>query len=64
MFAYDNVSGILTFTAPNPGIEVNDFVTLRDLNFSVGVSTTLIPDGTLGYDFKVISGSEIRSQLM
>ena len=60
--AYDNVSGILTFTAPNPGIEVNDFVTLRDLNFScdssyAGLTTTVFPDGTLGYDFKVISGS-------
>ena len=32
-------------------------MTLRDINFPVGVTTISIPDGRLGYDFKVISGS-------
>jgi hypothetical protein len=59
--SYDNNSGIITFTAPGANLNVNDFVTLRDLEFScdssyVGLTTTIFPDGTNGYDFKVISG--------
>jgi len=60
--SYNNVSGILTFTAPGAYLKTNDVVTLRNLEFScdssyAGLTTTIFPDGTNGYDFRVIAGA-------
>jgi hypothetical protein len=60
--SYNNVSGILTFTAPGVNLKANDVVTLRNLEFScdssyAGLTTTIFPDGTNGYDFRVIAGA-------
>ena len=60
--SYDNVSGIITFTSPGAKLNVNDFVTLRDLIFScdsgagIGTTTQEFPSGKNGYDFKVLTG--------
>jgi len=60
--SYDNVSGIITFTSPGAKLNVNDFVTLRDLIFScdsgagTGTTTQEFPSGKNGYDFKVLTG--------
>lgn len=59
---YNNVSGILTFTAPGVNLKTNDVVTLRNLEFScdssyAGLTTTIFPDGTNGYEFRVIGGA-------
>ena len=60
--SYNNVSGILTFTAPGVNLKASDVVTLRNLEFScdssyAGLTTTIFPDGTNGYDFRVIAGA-------
>jgi hypothetical protein len=61
--SYDNVSGIITFTSPGAKLNVNDFVTLRDLIFScdsgagIGTTTQEFPSGKNGYDFKVLTGA-------
>ena len=51
--SYDNVSGIITFTAPGANLKVNDFVTLRDLDFkclkaNVGTPSTATYDPATG----------------
>jgi len=55
--AYDNTTGVTTITAPGAYVRVGDFVTLRDIEFTCpggsGITTTLFPDGTNGYNFKV-----------
>jgi len=54
---YDNTTGVTTITAPGAYVRVGDFVTLRDIEFTCpggsGITTTLFPDGTNGYNFKV-----------
>ena len=57
--SYDNVTGFLTVDlAQNHGREVGDFVTLENLEFSCvnsGITTTIFPDGTQGFDYEVLS---------
>ena len=54
---YDNTTGVTTITAPGAYVRLGDFVTLRDINFTCpggsGITTTVFPDGTNGYSFKV-----------
>ena len=54
---YDNTTGVTTITAPGAFVREGDFVTLRDIEFTCpggsGITTTLFPDGTNGYNFKV-----------
>jgi len=54
---YDNVTGVTTITAPGAYVRAGDFVTLRDIEFTCpggsGITTTIFPDGTNGYNFKV-----------
>ena len=54
---YDNTTGVTTITAPGAYVRSGDFVTLRDINFTCpggsGITTTVFPDGTNGYSFKV-----------
>jgi hypothetical protein len=40
---YDNVSGIITFTSPGAKLKVNDFITLRDLDFKCPKSNVGTP---------------------
>jgi len=53
----DNTTGVTTITAPGAFVREGDFVTLRDIEFTCpggsGITTTLFPDGTNGYNFKV-----------
>ena len=52
---YDNISGIVTiFTLDPHGSNIGDRVVLNDLEYSCvtsGVTTTIFPDGTNGYEF-------------
>ena len=54
---YDNTTGVTTITAPGAFVREGDFVTLRDIEFTCpggsGITTTLFPDGTNGYNFRV-----------
>jgi len=54
---YNETTGVTTVTAPGAIVREGDFVTLRDIEFSCsggsGITTTLFPDGTNGYNFKV-----------
>lgn len=54
---YNETTGVTTVTAPGAIVREGDFVTLRDIEFSCsggsGITTTLFPDGTNGYSFKV-----------
>ena len=53
---YDNVTGILTVTAPGTYAKVGDYVRLHDIEFacgSGGITTTFFPDGTQGYEYRV-----------
>ena len=54
---YDNTTGVTTITAPGAYVRTGDFVTLRDIEFTCpggsGITTTVFPDGTNGYNFKV-----------
>jgi hypothetical protein len=54
---YNNVTGIVTITAPNFNINPNDIVELRDLEFTCPDSppNLLYPSGKTGYNFKVLS---------
>jgi hypothetical protein len=65
---YDNTTGITTINAPGAYVREGDFVTLRDIEFSCpggsGITTTLFPDGTNGYDFKVLSVSSVGSEFV
>ena len=54
---YNNTTGILTVTAPGTYAKVGDYITLHDIEFtcgSGGITTTFFPDGTQGYEYKVI----------
>jgi hypothetical protein len=57
--SYNNVTGIVTITAPGTTIKVGDTVTIRDLEFVCASggneSTALFPSGNLGYRFKVLT---------
>ena len=51
--SYDNVSGIITFTSPGSNLKVNDFITIRDLDFrcpkaNVGTPSTATYDPATG----------------
>jgi hypothetical protein len=53
---YDNVTGIVTITAPGAYFRVGDFVKIYDLQFSCNSgagTTTIYPTGNLGYKFIV-----------
>jgi hypothetical protein len=52
---YDNLTGITTITAPGAFVRENDFVTLRDLEFSCpsGPAILKYPSGKEGFSFKV-----------
>ena len=57
--SYNNVTGIVTITAPGTTIKVGDTVTIRDLEFvcasNGSESTAIYPSGNLGYRFKVLT---------
>jgi hypothetical protein len=52
---YDNLTGITTITAPGAFVREDDFVTLRDLEFSCpsGPAILKYPSGKEGFSFKV-----------
>jgi cytoskeletal protein CcmA (bactofilin family) len=52
---YDNLTGITTITAPGAFVRENDFVILRDLEFSCpsGPAILKYPSGKEGFSFKV-----------
>jgi hypothetical protein len=53
---YDNLSGIVTITAPGAYVKPGDDIELRDLEFSClsgAATTTLYPTGNAGFIFKV-----------
>jgi hypothetical protein len=55
---YDNVSGIVTITAPGAYVRVGDLVTLSGLGFTCPTDPNTVlqfPSGNLGYDFRVTS---------
>jgi cytoskeletal protein CcmA (bactofilin family) len=55
---YDNVSGIVTITAPGAFVRVGDLVTLSGLGFTCPTDPNTVlqfPSGNLGYDFRVTS---------
>jgi hypothetical protein len=56
---YNNISGIVTITAPGLTVSVNDVVEVRDLEFSCPDSppNLLYPSGKNDYAFKVLSAS-------
>jgi hypothetical protein len=57
-FIYDNVTGLSTVTSVGHGVTTGDIVRLEDLTFSCpggsGITTTIFPDGTQGFFFKVV----------
>jgi hypothetical protein len=52
---YDNITGITTITAPGAYVRKNDFITIRDLEFSCpsGPAILKYPSGKEGFTFKV-----------
>ena len=56
-FVYNNVTGISTVTSVGHGVTTGDIVRLENLTFSCpggsGITTTIFPDGTQGFFFKV-----------
>jgi len=54
---YGKETGITTVTASSHGLSVRDTVKLSNLSFTCpggsGITTTIFPDGTYGYDFQV-----------
>ncbi len=57
-FIYDNVTGLSTVTSVGHGVTTGDIVKLQNLSFTCpggsGITTTIFPDGTQGFFFKVI----------
>ena len=56
---YDNVTGFVTLQfASDHGQEVGQKIRLSDLEYSCvnsGITTTLFPDGTFGFEFEILS---------
>jgi hypothetical protein len=56
---YNNITGIVTVTAPGIKSVVNDIIELRNLVFQCnsggGPSTAIYPSGNLGYKFRVLT---------
>lgn len=63
---YDAATGIATITAPGAYVRVGDEVTLRNLEFACpggsGITTTIFPDGTQGFEFSVTGVTTEGSQ--
>ena len=59
-FEYDETTGLATVTAPDFKPRLNEFIQLRNISFActaphAGVTTTIFPDGTQGFDYRVLS---------
>ena len=58
-FVYDNVTGLSTVTSVGHGVTAGNIVRLENLTFTCpggsGITTTIFPDGTQGFFFKVAS---------
>ena len=65
---YDAATGIATITAPGAYVRVGDEVTLRNLEFACpggsGITTTIFPDGTQGFEFSVTGVTTEGSQFV
>ncbi len=51
--SYNNLTGDLTITSPGSYLKVNDFITLRDLEFISSGNQVIIPSNTMKKIFKV-----------
>lgn len=54
---YNNMTGDLTITSPGCYVKVNDFVRIRNLEFTSLGNGVIIPNDEIGQDFKVIEVS-------
>ena len=66
-FDYDAATGVATVTAPGTYVRTGDEVLFRNLEFScaaphAGVTTTIFPDGTQGFEFTVTGVTTVGSQ--
>jgi hypothetical protein len=55
-FIYDNVTGLSTITSVGHGVTTGDVIKLQNIEFSCSSgagTTTIFPDGSIGYFFKV-----------
>ena len=66
---YDNVTGYVTLSfSGDHGQQVGGRVRLRDIEYSCpggsGITTTLFPDGTFGYEFEILSVPNTKKMIL